>query len=65
MSSVILDLQKEALDKDISVNDLLRKAYVVARKLKIDEFEKWTQLELNGYKELEDIPDYRHLVGSR
>jgi len=40
LSSVILDLQKEALDKDISVNDLLRKAYVVARKLKIDEFEK-------------------------
>ncbi|MGI9533388.1 MAG: hypothetical protein ACR2NW_00420, partial [Thermodesulfobacteriota bacterium] len=63
MSSVILELQNDALNKDVSVTDLLRKASVVARKLKITEFEKWIQSELNGYSKPDDIPEYRHIVG--
>jgi hypothetical protein len=39
MGSVVLELQKEALDRDTAVSDLLRKAMVLARKLKIREFE--------------------------
>ena len=64
MSSVVLELQQEALNKSVPVTDLLRKAYVVARKLKISEFEKWISNELSGYKNSDEIPDYRQTKGT-
>ena len=57
MSSLVFELQRDALNRNASVSDLLRKALVVSKKLKISEFEKWVTNELNGYSE--DIPDYR------
>lgn len=62
MSSLVLDLQKEAMDSEVETSGLLRKAYVVARKLKIKEFEEWIELELNGYIGIE-IPPYRRVRG--
>lgn len=56
MGSLVRDLQKQAMDSSIPITDLLRSAYVVAKKLKIEEFEKWTNLELNGYKD-NNVPD--------
>lgn len=35
--------------------NLLRKAYLVARKLKLQEFEDWVNNELNGYKDADKI----------
>ena len=64
MSSVVLELQRDALDRSVSITDLLRKSLVVARKLKINEFEKWISSELNGYSKTEEIPDYRRSTGS-
>jgi len=61
MSSVIVELQREALDKNVRVSDLLRKALVVARKLKLTEFQEWIEKELNGYKN--QVPDYRIVTG--
>jgi hypothetical protein len=63
MSSLVLDLQRAALDSKTSVADLLRIALVVARKLKIVEFEKWIKLEQGGYTPESDIPAYRKLAG--
>ena len=57
MGKIVLDLQLEALSKDSDVLNLLRKAYVVARKLKLDEFEEWVNSELNGYKVGNRIPE--------
>jgi hypothetical protein len=34
----------------------LRKAYIIARKLKVKDFELWINNELNGYKLDEKIP---------
>jgi hypothetical protein len=62
MSSIVLDLQKNALDRKVPVADLLRMALVVSKKLKIKEFEKWVTNELNGYEDSE-IPDYRNVSG--
>lgn len=62
MESIVIELQRNALDRDVSVADLLRKALVVARKLKIKEFEDWISKELGGYSNSE-IPDYREMVG--
>ena len=64
MDSVIVELQRDALDRKVPITDLLRKAFVTARKLKIAEFEKWVTNELNGYENVEDIPEYRRISGS-
>ena len=62
MSSVIIDLQKDALSKDVDILTLLRKAYLVARKLNLNEFEEWINYEQYGYKS-HDVPDYRIVRG--
>lgn len=49
MCKIVLDLQKAALKEDCDILNLLRKAYLVARKLKLKEFEDWVNCELNGY----------------
>ncbi len=64
MSYIVIELQKETLDPNIRIVDLLRKSLVVAKKLKLIDFENWINLELNGYYETDiDIPKYRHVVG--
>lgn len=65
MNSIVLELQKDAMDPNIEISDLLRKAYIVAKKLKIKELENWIKLELNGYNSEEvTIPKYRKVHGS-
>jgi hypothetical protein len=64
MSSIVLELQRDALDRQVPISDLLRKAYVVAKKLRIAEFQNWVSQELNGYERAEDIPKYRQVNGS-
>ena len=64
MSSVVLELQEDALNRTVLITDLLRKAFAVARKLKITDFEKWAESELNGYKDSGEIPEYRQINGS-
>ncbi|WP_282364135.1 hypothetical protein [Pseudomonas sp. PS01297] len=62
MDSLVLDLQRDALDRGIHITDLLRKALLVSRKLKIKDIEAWINNELNGYTE-NSIPDYRIVYG--
>lgn len=65
MSSLVLDLQQEVLKPDCDVLNVLRKAHLIAAKLKLNEFDAWIQLELNGYdlKEKDNIPEYRKVKG--
>ena len=63
MDKIVIELQREALKSDFDIMNLLRKAYLVARKLKLQEFEDWVNNELNGYKDADKIPDYRLLRG--
>ena len=63
MASLVLELQRDALDKTISTVDLLRKALVVARKLKVTDLVEWLTHELNGYPEGAEVPEYRKLKG--
>jgi len=62
MPSLVLELQTEAISPNAKVSDLLRKALVVASKLKIREFEQWAKNELQGY-EADPIPNYRCVKG--
>jgi hypothetical protein len=63
MTSLVLELQKEALESTASTLRLLRKALAVSKKLNLQEFEKWVELELNGYNSDDDIPEYRSVYG--
>lgn len=62
MNSLVLELQRDALDRSIHITDLLRKALLVSRKLKIKDIEGWINDELNGYKE-NLLPEYRSING--
>jgi len=59
MSSLVEELQRDALDSKINVSDLLRKSLVVATKLNLADFRKWVECELNGYGKDDGLPDYR------
>jgi AbiTii len=61
--SIVVQLQEEALDKGVPLADLLRKAFVVSRKLGLAEFQSWIENELNGYGKGVKVPDYRKVFG--
>lgn len=63
MDSLVLELQRAALDSATRVSTLLRKALVVARKLQLTEFEAWIKDELDGYGDSKLIPEYRRVTG--
>lgn len=58
MDSLVLELQKLATSSSEPISDVLRKALVVAAKLKLNDFREWVECELNGYQRSE-VPDYR------
>jgi hypothetical protein len=62
-SSLVLELQRDALDTNVTVSALLRKTLVIAVKLSIRELESWARKELGGYENAEEIPAYRHIRG--
>ena len=49
MTSLVLELQQEARDPSVRVDNLLLKAVVVATTLGIDDFRAWAEKELQGY----------------
>lgn len=59
---IVIDLQKNALNEK-SLPELLRQALFVARKLGVNEFSDWIKKELNGYKNEDEIPEYRRVTG--
>lgn len=62
MSGIVIELQKEALNENVSIESLLRKSYVISRKLKLKDFGEWVQCELEGY-EKHEVPEYRRIQG--
>lgn len=64
MSSVVVDLQNEALSAESRVSSFLKKAHVVARKLEAEKAARWMEAELNGYGETGEVPWYRIVQGS-
>lgn len=58
-------IQSAVNDTNTDVSNLLRKCKILAVKLRNEEFKKWVDNELTGYKNKEDLPQYRILrVGS-
>jgi hypothetical protein len=63
MQPLVLQLQAECLDANVSILEVLRKALVVARKLSLTEAETWIDKELKGYKSGDSAPPHRLLTG--
>ena len=65
MSFIVRELQKDSISKDSSVSELLRKAFLVATKLKQADFINWLNFEMNGYPigNQDNYPPYRRLRG--
>lgn len=61
MSSLVQEIQRDALDPAVGVSDLLRKALVVSTKLKITVDTAWIKSELSGYGGDVELPKYREL----
>lgn len=67
MSSLVDELQKDALDHSVNTSDLLRKAHSLSTKLNLTDVQQWLLYELNGYSLAVSealIPNYRLLYGS-
>jgi hypothetical protein len=64
MQPLVLQLQADAIDANVSASNLLRKAKIVATKLELPEFLAWINNELNGYENLDSLPPYRKMMGN-
>lgn len=62
MTGLIVELQRAAMDEQASIGSLLRKAIAAAGKLRVQEFEDWARMELEGFGE-NPVPPYRRLKG--
>jgi hypothetical protein len=58
MASIIEQIQRDALDADVRVSDLLRRVKLAATKLGLGAVEDWVEQELSGYKDA-SLPEYR------
>jgi len=65
MESLVLELQREAYQNDTTITQLIRKAFVLARKLEVKELTEWLNKEMEGYKKvnIKEVPEYRNVVG--
>lgn len=63
MNEIVLQLQEDALSSDIDILSLVRKAYLISKKLNLTDFSEWLYYEMNGYYGDCDVPDYRIAYG--
>jgi hypothetical protein len=63
MTSLVEQLQAEAMNLSVPVVSLLLKTKALATKLDLQELLKWANRELSGYARTDDIPPYRMVQG--
>lgn len=61
--SLVLDLQRDSIDENINVSQLLKRAYFVSRKLHLTEMQNFFESEMNGYTD-HVIPPFRFIKGA-
>lgn len=59
MTTLLRQIQDEAVDHNVPVTSLLRRALVLARRLDYPPLAEWAQCELDGYPKGADLPEYR------
>ena len=64
MAGLVHQLQKDILSSNKSVTELLRTAKVIAVKLDLGDISNWIELELDSYKDVKTLPEYRWVNGA-
>ena len=59
--SLLNQIQDDLTSPSSNLSDILRRAKVLASKLKSSELRAWVKLESEGYESSEDLPDYRQM----
>ena len=59
--SLLREIQEAAIDNNVELPTLLRKCKVLAARLGNEGLSNWVDSELNGYSDIDDLPDYRIL----
>jgi hypothetical protein len=57
--SLLNEIRDSAIDANINISVVLRKCKVLSIKLGNNFLKKWVDEELNGYKDVDSLPDYR------
>lgn len=57
--SLLRDIQNSAIDSKNDISTLLRQCKVLAARLSSNELGEWADQELNGYKDVKNLPNYR------
>src|SRR3954466_9502871 len=62
-SSLVREIQRDALEEALSASALMRKARLAANKLGLSEFQQWISNESDGYQGTlcSNLPRYRHI----
>jgi hypothetical protein len=65
MGSIVKQLQKDILNPQKRLTEILRTAKLIAAKLDLKDISGWIDQELSGYKNVagKDMPAYRHVRG--
>ena len=56
---LLREIEDAAVASDTPVSELLRKCKVLGTRLQNEELKAWAELELNGYPDDQELPDYR------
>ena len=62
--SLVLELQRDIIENKMSTQDILRKAYLISKKLNVDNISEWLNFEMNGYSDKDSLPKYRKSSGT-
>jgi hypothetical protein len=57
--SLLREIQSSAVDANEPISTLLRKCKILAVRLGSSEFKSWVDSELNGYPNVDEMPEYR------
>ena len=59
--TLLRDIQDAAINSEIDISTVLWQCKVLAVRLGNENFKNWVDQELNGYKIIDNLPDYRIL----
>ena len=61
--SLLREIENGSTDATVDISTILRKAKILAARLKNQDLADWLERELNGYPDKVDVPDYRMAGG--
>ena len=62
MPSLLKEIRDAAVDANVPIANVLRKCAVLGAQLKNNDLRDWALQELNGYKDGNDLPEYRKVM---